>query len=121
MAELAVAGFLLSRIGDAQRHATSVKNRITKFRKNPELFQVLSDSVDRLGERIKDVENIVKEYPVHCRKISLWFQWHVSERLQHPGGREIDNGQVSFRSIWAWCKQPNGQQETQSKSSRASE
>ncbi len=63
IAELAAAGFLLSRIGEAQKHATSVKNRISKFRKNPGLFQVLSDSVDRLGERIKDVENIVKKYP----------------------------------------------------------
>ncbi len=58
MAELAIAGFLLSRIGEAQKHITSIKNRISKFLKNPALFQALSISVDRLEERIKDVDNI---------------------------------------------------------------
>ncbi len=62
MAELAVAGFLLSRIGEAQKHITSLKNRFSKFRRNPALFQVLSDSVDRLGDRIVDVDNMFKKY-----------------------------------------------------------
>ncbi len=63
MAQLAVARFLLSHMGEGQKHATSVKDRISESRKNHGLFQVLNDSVDRLRERIKDVKNIVKKHP----------------------------------------------------------
>ncbi len=65
---------MLSHIGEAQKHATSLKNRMSKYLQNSELFQVLSDSIDRLGKRIKDVENIVKEHAGAMPKnISAFF------------------------------------------------
>ncbi len=70
------AGFVLPRIGEAKTYATSVKNRISKFRTNPELFQVLSDSVDRLGKQIKVVDSIVEKHPGAVPKdICALFNW----------------------------------------------
>ncbi len=39
MAELAIAAFVLSRVGEVQKHVTSVKDRIEEFKNNPKLYE----------------------------------------------------------------------------------
>ncbi len=68
MAELAVTGFLLSRVGEAQRLIASVKKRISNFRENPKLFDDVSDSVDRLEKHIGSVDKIVESVRGWCRQ-----------------------------------------------------
>ncbi len=54
---------MFARIGDAQKHLTSLKNRISKFTENPKLYEGLKGSVDSLEAHIAHVEDICKRNP----------------------------------------------------------
>ncbi len=63
LSALAIANSVLARISDVQKHITSLKNRISKFRENPKKYEALIGSVDRLGMYIAYVADIFDKYP----------------------------------------------------------